>query len=94
VVEGTTKFFIYGFVLDIYLNKNDLSSVWMSVALAQLPSEFFETMDILLKRLEMINENIEKTEFLNLEMVELLKKTNELLQKMNEQLTENKMNTK
>lgn len=54
----------------------------MSVTLIQLPQEFFETMNNIQKKLDMINYNAEKTESLNVEIIETLERTNSFLDKM------------
>ena len=60
----------------------------MSVVLVQLPEEFFEEMDKIQKKIEMINYNIEKNESLTVELIETLEKTNDLLEKMCSSLDE------
>jgi len=62
----------------------------MSVVLVQLPEEFFEEMDKIQKKIEMINYNIEKNESLTVELIETLEKTNDLLEKMCSSLDESK----
>ena len=53
----------------------------MSITMIQLPEEFFDIMNTLQRKLDMINYNIEKIESLNVELIETMDKTNNLLEK-------------
>jgi hypothetical protein len=60
----------------------------MSVVLVQLPEEFFEAIKKILNKIDAVNYNVEKTESLNVELIETLEKTNSLLEKMLSSLDE------